>query len=360
VSPQIDIAAKYLPTDDWEDETLPTTQEIVGKTLDIISSNVSVNYRELFDFSIASPARISAFLETQSPMMEFQAIMIQIQGGFIQKTAKTVYSDDSDAILLARALASLLLNGLRNSANLLPALDALRNAVSIKGFNDILTQAANVTDPLSQASLIAIGLLNGSVYIAFLRQVWKRTDWLTKYYRPSAQIASTHTVSFVINVLLPLALRPIDFVLDPKPDLLAEWGSEMIDEFVDTPAFGYRDLEDVRKPDHLVKQLATQLTLGQRSKGLFRKSFIQAVATQPIVTESPVWKDFVAAAKRSATPEQFINEGYQRKVLASWLMFLVMSDQVDQYYYPDASVADPFRARFLVDTTVQLMRSWNQ
>jgi hypothetical protein len=349
---QLELAARYLPEESEPGGPLPATAAIVTEALKKLDKAGQTNY-DFYDLSLTSRARREAFFTAERPVIDFETAMIELQGPFMQKDKGTLYSGDREAVELARLFAALMLNGLKDATALLSAVRALR----IPALQPVLADAEGAPDPYAQASLIAIALLNRSIFISFLRQVRRRQQRFIQHYRASALVASAGTLQLAIDLLRQVALRGLDFALDVVPDLVARWGSEMIDKFIVTPAFAYLDIEDCKTAEELVEELVRQLGIGLRPKGRFhiQKGFLQAVAVQTMAVERTDWETFVNAVKKFPTVEQLFAEGLRRGSLHTWLMMVVMSDPVDQYYYPYASIADPFRAKFLVDTTVRIL-----
>jgi hypothetical protein len=352
----IEKASSYVQDSSWPEEELPTTDSIVSATLEQMRKKGITNFNNLCGVSWANPMRWEAFLQADRPVMDFQTAMMDIQQGLMAKMENVFHSDDLHAVSLARLFASLLLNGLRDPAGLIPALRELQ--FHHQGTTEALAQAALTTDPYAQASIVAVALLNTSAFIAFFRHTRKRHVWRAKHYRPSAQIRSIPTITFTIDILLTIALRPVDFAMDLRPDLLSQWSNENLERFVTWPAFAHLDMDEVNSHESLVAELTRQIAVGSKHRGKFqlpfqRGGFIHAVIAQP--GESREWQEFATAAKKSAGPEQLFAEGIERRCLPRWLMILIMSDQVEQYYYPYASFADPFRAKYIVEATVRIV-----
>jgi hypothetical protein len=353
VARQLDLAARYLPDpEDAPGEPLPPTPAVVAAALKRLHWSPPSTY-PFYDFALASPPRKEAFFTADRPLADFETAMIELQGPFMQKTKHTLYSDDVEAVDLARLFAVLLLNGLSDSAALVSAVRALQ----IHALEPVLADAQAAPDPYAQASLIAIALLNRSLFIPFLRQVRRRRPRFIRHYRRSALVASAGTVQLAIDLLREVALRSFDFALEATPDLVARWGPEMIERFIATPAFAYLDMEEVRNPEELVDELVRQVGIGVRPKVWFQiqRGFLQAVAAQAMPVERIEWQAFVDAVKRFPTVEELFDEGMRRGTLHIWLMMILRSDVVEQYYYAHASIAAPFRARFLVDATVRVL-----
>jgi hypothetical protein len=343
--------ARISETEVWEECSFAPTADLVQGTLERIKGK-RVAYKSLLDISEAPAARLSAFLSASAPIVDLESAIVMIPSNLIEKRSRNIYSDDPNAILLARFIAAFLLNGIRDAAGVIAAIRELQATARIGALDDVLTTAAAVADSSAQASIIAIGFLNNSVFIPFLRQTRRYPDWLGTHYHRSALIASAQTVAFVIDLLMPLALKQVDFVLDQRHELLFEWGTEMIDKFVTTPVFAHLDLDEIRTKDELPRELARQLGFGQKSKGLFKKPFIQVVAMQQNGGDGT----FAAAVKKGGTVEQIFTEGVQKGCLPAWWMCLILSDLVDQYYFPYASVADPFRAKYILEAIVRILR----
>jgi len=71
----------------------------------------------------------------------------------------------------------------------------------IVGFDEIVQRASQEFSIASQASIIAVKLLNSQMLIQFLREVQKHDQWVSKYYRCSAQIASESLISNILTLL---------------------------------------------------------------------------------------------------------------------------------------------------------------
>jgi hypothetical protein len=190
--------------------------------------------------------------------MDFEAALLEVQASFMEKSTKIFMGSDLPAISLARLFASLLINGLRNPAGLLPALRALQSP----HIADAIFKASQSQDTHAQASIVAIVLLNTFALVPYLKRVRRRPHYLDRHYRPSAQIRSSSNLSLAIHVLLPLAWRQVDFAIDIRPDMLSTWSSENLDRFVTWPAFSRLDIDEVDGPD--------ALAVGANGRGRFQ------------------------------------------------------------------------------------------
>jgi hypothetical protein len=365
---QLDVVSRMIASDDLSGDPLPTTADLMGAFL---RQRSEVDFGEFFHFPDFPDFDAALFLHPPPPQTPFLTAIMAVVERINSSGTRTCYIEDENSVLLAFLVASLLLNGLRSGL-----MSAMRDFEALlPGFDRIVAAACAETDPNSQASLIAVRLLNEHVVVQFLRKVRKHDAWVRRFYWKGAQIASDIVVETAMT-LLNSTISRIEFSLAEKKDIVAIAQTQMVERFVVVPAFAFLELDDITADDELAAAVGRQLLYGMKKKKLKSFSrqapqfnFILAVAARHYDVESEALARFIAQTKKVAEEgtggilkkqthlELWIAEGIRQRCLATWLLFLIVATPiVNKWYMYDATLRDPFRANHFVRAVYRTLK----
>jgi hypothetical protein len=370
VERHLDLVCAMFPDDESHEFTplqIFDTSTLVANVRESIAAQRKVKFDSFFRFVDFPDFDRFDFVDPAPPFTFFVTAITELVEQVSTSGLRTIYADTEVGSMFVFLIASLLLNGLRDS--LLPAMVAFQDF--FPELEEIVNRASQEPDQNAQASIIALRLLNANCIIPFLKTVSKREPWVEHFYHKSAQIACDAVLEMSVMILTPL-MNILEFALEDIPDIVAKTKPSLLQHFITEPAFAYLEIDECRSPDDLGAFVARQLTYGLKVKRMHSFSlhvpqflFILDVANQHFEFPNDELMAFVAFTKKLAedgtalssvsllkrqnSHELWIAEALRRRVLPSWLLFLIVSKSiVVEYYEADATLCDLYRANHFV------------
>ncbi|KAH0785800.1 surface protein [Histomonas meleagridis] len=380
MSQSIDLMNSFLNelSDNINDLTLypytdKPTDDLIEHSIITLQTEVKYDFSKEFDFSINPEFDLDAFNEKSEPDIQYitEISIIDQQLRFVDQVS---HNNDQITKHLCFLLTSLLLNGMKNFTGmdstepLVPLFQEV--SVFLPELEPICVQMEQEKTTVNQALIGAAVMLENNSFGPFLHELKRSNDCLLRYYSKTALIRND---DFLETLLISIEnmFNTHSFTVSPDPSIYQSEGTENIQKFILTPAFEYLDIDDIfEKESDVVSIISSQFYNGLKPKMLGFLADPWSVITDVSSIkryQSAEWKNFVQSLSPfrkmnfvvKSKLEEWIKEGLKTKQLHIWLLCIIINqDKVHEHYFPEATLADLYRARYFAQKIAIYLRDF--
>ena len=349
---------EYTGLDAYEDID---AESLIAASLKEFEEASIVKFDQFFDFSNFAFVSAGSFIGLREPLNPFFIRLLSAVNSIVNEEPAAVSL--SLGTRLVSMLAALLLNGKRGDLSLYTSLVELTTAC--EPIRPVVEQLSESDSPEKTAVSFVIEALNRNVMKIFLRDAHRSEDWERKYYLKSSLMRYGNVLETVLEQLSRLDV--FQFALSGK---FSDFDD--VTKFV-PEAFQFVEIEEdgvdvITFLEHAMENgLKKTISIGGSKVFDFMNELCekhQRISDADIKELIEVFMSlrgdtiFDRKMKQSQKIHSFWTEGFHRKKLHIWFLFMVVDqDLVKKYYEEDASVADLYRANYIIVRLYHKMQS---
>ena len=365
---QVDVALEWM--DKFQDTTVSefrkshdrSLDELVESTCAILDrkqlKNISVVNQCAADFPDFKLAEIQKAEQPMRPLVTEVAQVLQE----IQIQAEDKVRDGLHADRFCFLIAALFLNGFTDVSFRMAIMDLENKVEGIKDAWQVLKYHKRVT---SQASKLAIWLINTNFLLPVLRAILRDDNWQSRYYDRTSYMYDDGTVEMLFYIMSPV-MNVLEFDLTLRHNIIARATQEDRESFLETVPYRYLefttinpDLKGASLEDKVVEVTMSQFFNGKK----YSWSFFSDFASKNAGIVNIYCRELCALIRGVKWTlddpkkiEEVIRAGVHKGKMHVFFALMVMNvNLTKKHFAPDSSLRDLYRAACIISSLTRLM-----